>query len=376
MNYRAYIILRERLKKNWSQEGLCKGICTVSYLSKIESGKAEPSEEIMNLLLERLQLDYRPELENEAAQLAEKGFEQLLSFRFDELERLLANADLARLKVTASGLELELLDAARAMNKALDKELEVCMDNRSLAIQRIMQGREDEAAKIYPCAYTVLVCGISAYVDGNFSKALDRLQSAYRLAAEEGRAEIMLQCKLFMGNSFCNQQDFDNMQRHYTVARRLAESIGDRRSIEAIEYNTASAWVEAGRYEEAYAWFSELGSPGLMALHKLAICCEKTGRKAEGLEALNRARGKKSEDIAEDLAVQMLELVRFRLENENYLSCEEYGDMLISCFERCRSELGSGYAIFHLPWVLEWYKASRQYKKACELMESFPGVRR
>ncbi|MBQ4651079.1 MAG: helix-turn-helix transcriptional regulator [Oscillospiraceae bacterium] len=376
MNYRAYLILRERLKKNWSQEGLCKGICTVSYLSKIESGKAVPSEQIMKMLLERLQLEYSPELERKACQLAEKGFEQLLGFRFDELERLLANADLARLKVTASGLELELLDAARAMNKALDKELEVCMDNRSLAIQRIMQGREDEAAKIYPCAYTVLVCGISAYVDGNFSKALDRLQSAYQLAAEEGRAEIMLQCKLFMGNSFCNQQDFDNMLRHYTVARRLAESIGDRRSIEAIEYNTASAWVEAGRYEEAYAWFSALEAPGLMSMHKLAICCEKTGRIEEGLCALDRAEKMRQEDIKPELAEQMCALVRYRLEHPEYLSCEEYGEMLISCFESCRTELGSGYAIFHLPWVIEWYKATRQYKKAYQVLEDFPAARR
>lgn len=46
MNYQGYIIYRERVRRNWSQAGLCKGICTVSYLSKIESGRAEPSAEI------------------------------------------------------------------------------------------------------------------------------------------------------------------------------------------------------------------------------------------------------------------------------------------------------------------------------------------
>ncbi len=375
MNYRAYLILRERIRKNWSQEGLCKGICTVSYLSKIESGKAEPSGEIMNLLLERLQLNYSPELEKEAAELAETSFELLFSFRFDELGALLSKEDLSRYKATASGLELELLEAACTMNKALDAELEVCMDNRMLAIQRIMQGREEEAVRLWPSAYTALVCGISAYVEGCFSKAVDRLQSAYELAAAEGRAKIMLQCKLFMGNSFCNQQDTDNMERHYAVARRLAEAMGDRQSIDAIDYNTASAWVESGRYEQAYKWFSALEAPGLMSLHKLAICCEKTGRREEGLLALDKARGMKQEDIEPELAAQMCELVRCRLVNADYLSDEKYGNMLISCFERCRRELGSGYAIFHLPWVLEWYKATRQYKKACELLEDFPAAR-
>ena len=37
-------IRRERIKRNWSQSGLCYGICAVSYLSKIEQGKMEVSE--------------------------------------------------------------------------------------------------------------------------------------------------------------------------------------------------------------------------------------------------------------------------------------------------------------------------------------------
>ena len=35
------LIRRERLRQNYSQEGLCRGICAVSYLSKIEQGKVQ-----------------------------------------------------------------------------------------------------------------------------------------------------------------------------------------------------------------------------------------------------------------------------------------------------------------------------------------------
>ena len=40
--------------------------------------------------------------------------------------------------------------------------------------------------------------------------------------------------------------------------------------------------------------------------------------------------------------------------------------------------LGLGYVLakcftrFHLPWVLAWYKANRQYRQACRLLEEFP----
>ena len=58
MDYVGFLLRRERLRRNWSQEGLCKGICTVSYLSKIEQGKAAASDELLGLLLKRMDLQW------------------------------------------------------------------------------------------------------------------------------------------------------------------------------------------------------------------------------------------------------------------------------------------------------------------------------
>lgn len=51
------IIKQERLKQNMKQIVLCKGICSVSYLSKIESNSFQPSEEVLGLLLKQLNLN-------------------------------------------------------------------------------------------------------------------------------------------------------------------------------------------------------------------------------------------------------------------------------------------------------------------------------
>lgn len=40
-NYIGFLIRQTRLKQNVSQDGLCKGICAPSYLSKIEQGQAD-----------------------------------------------------------------------------------------------------------------------------------------------------------------------------------------------------------------------------------------------------------------------------------------------------------------------------------------------
>lgn len=246
------------------------------------------------------------------------------------------------------------------------------MNTRHLALQRILQGRADEAVRFMPNAYTFLSLGIEDYNAGNYSAAVDRLQTAYDLASRNGAARIMLEAKLFLGNAYCNQQDLPNMERHYQVGKRLAEDLQDRNALQTIGYNTASAWIEAGRYEDAYTWFSGQKQPTLLSLHKLAVCCEKTGRREEALCALEKADCIGADEPEHSLTLQLLHLVRYRLEHPDYLSRDEYGLLLSGSFERIRKELPSGFAIFHLPWMLEWYKATRQYKKACELLEEFP----
>ena len=129
-----------------------------------------------------------------------------------------------------------------------------------------------------------------------------------------------------------------------------------------------------GRFEEAYTYFSALSEPGLLELHKLAIASERTGRRGEALRALERAEGLDCW-LPDDLGRQLCELVRFRLEHEGYLENAEYGRLLQLCFERCRRELPAGFAAFHLPWMLEWLTATRQYKQAYELMLDFPANR-
>ena len=94
-------------------------------------------------------------------------------------------------------------------------------------------------------------------------------------------------------------------------------------------------------------------------------------KREEALRALTRAEAMDIDEIDRALALRLLRLVRYRLEHPDYLTRNEYGTLLLDSFDRLRNELPLGYALFHLPWVLEWYKANRQYKKACELLEAY-----
>lgn len=57
MNQIESILIREtRIKKQWSQESLSHGICSLSYLSKIEKGTIQASQEILDALLKKLDI--------------------------------------------------------------------------------------------------------------------------------------------------------------------------------------------------------------------------------------------------------------------------------------------------------------------------------
>ena len=66
-------------------------------------------------------------------------------------------------------------------------------------------------------------------------------------------------------------------------------------------------------------------------------------------------------------------LVEYRLEHPDHLNDPAYGQMLMSTFDAVRHNMHAGYARFHLRWVTQWLTANRQYRKAYEILNDFPG---
>ncbi|MEA5051541.1 MAG: helix-turn-helix transcriptional regulator [Oscillospiraceae bacterium] len=378
MNMIGPCIRRERMRRNWSQRGLCRGICSASYLSKLEQGSAEASEEIIRLLLGRLELPWYGGAQSDQACRArvEALYEALLSADDEAFEKLWTDfaPDAALLQCSPFAADAAILCALHAQDASLAADIpEDCFDRRQLAFLRLLQGRADESIRLLPDAYFYYMAGVSAYERGeNYAAALEYLQTACAAAANEGRANLMLQCRMIMGNCYCNQVDLPHMADQFAVARRLAAALGRADTIRVIEYNTASSQLEAGDPAAACRYFASLADPGVMELHKLAVCCEKLGRKDEALRALDAADATAVDFPPEPLARAMCRLVRMRLENSGWLRDPAYGALLLSCFDDCRRQLPIGYASFHLPWVLEWHTANRQYKQAYELIAEFP----
>lgn len=126
------LIRQARLQRDWSQEGLCRGICAPSYLSKIEQGKAAPSPEVTELLLHRLGLVWTPEPEGLAP-----CWKTLLSGspNFDSLYEQLVQPRREILASSPLAADALLLDAFYADEmRPLPVEWEPFLSTRQLAL--------------------------------------------------------------------------------------------------------------------------------------------------------------------------------------------------------------------------------------------------
>ena len=370
------LIRYERLRRNWSQEGLCDGICAVSYLSKIEQGKAEPGEEILKALMQRLEIEWHGgEDAQEARRLLDELEEAHFSLDWLQQERVKEQLNKRR-SVYLNGphmLDMLLLERLNWGNMPADvQDLSAfadCFTTHQQALWLMAQKRYEEAIRLLPIAYTYLESGYMAYYNGQYTQAMERLLQACSLAAEEGRARVLLFARTFLGNCYSDQGDYEAMNRHYQAALRLATDLGDEGMKESIRYNIVATQVQLGMYESAYQEYMSVDTDYPMALHKLAICEEQIGLKEAALQTLARADRLigEAENEEERWAKRMCDLVRYRLEHPDYLKDADYGNLLLTMYQDMQKELSNGYVLFHQRWVEEWYVATRQYKQAYEL---------
>ena len=376
MNYGGFLIREKRLEKDWSQEGLCKGICTASYLSKIEQGKAEPSETVLRMLLRRLGIPWCGEGSGCTGEGMAEAYELLLSGERERLGAWMEQETWKQYQYSPWGLDYQLIDRLFNHQQPLEKELEGLMDARQLALQRVLEDRPEEAVRLCPCAFTYEQGGITYYERGNMAQAIEFMHRANALAGEEGRVRIMLQARITMGNCYADLMDVPLMTRHYEAALRIARGLGEEDILEDIAYNIAATDLQMGRYEKALAYLETTKArPTMLSMHKLAICYEQLGQPENALEALGCCKGLKDRS-PEKLESEMLRTVYLRLTDPNYLDSQKYGDALHRSFSLCRSHRAAGFCLFQLPWMLQWYEHHRQYKQVCRLLQEFPEYRK
>lgn len=398
----GYLIRYHRNKQAISQEGLCKGICVVSYLSKIEQGLVQPSTEIIKQLFQRLSLTYfdDPKQLREARSLLDSFFEKLdmrqqPQEEFQKLKKLeksllcsplcvdvlLANAFMLGFEQLTESLKDNIKEYAKNLHslKGIMNEQQLFLYYMFFGCLVYEVGKESiqslkKAGMYQQSSHQQFHLGYQYYYLGKQSKAVECYGKAYYLASEEGNAPLMMEAALHLGNCYCMyQRDQELMYKYYHRCIKLAKVIGKEEIQAVVYYNIGSSFLSWGMLEEAKSYLersvvylNDNDDERVLYYQKLALVyCE-----MEADEKMKKALAQAKHEMHQ----QTSDLFRY-MQIFVELHCEEttrYQKEYVEALEHiCFKEdmISYGFRNFHIPYLICAYKKQRRYKEALQLKE-------
>ena len=204
--------------------------------------------------------------------------------------------------------------------------MEPVFSHRQRTVCKISAGRATELLDKDPSSRDYLGAGIEYYQSGAYTRSWNYCRPPSRWGRRRGGSASCCWPGSFSGNCYAKPPGLSPDDRPLRVAEKIARAVGDLEEVETIRNNIAATALDLGRAEEAYAYFhaacgeeKPAETLSIMALHKLARCCEALGKTEEALSALDRAERAKAVYPEREFALEICGLVRYRLTHEGYI---------------------------------------------------------
>ena len=401
-NHVGFLIRNNRLKQNLSQESLSKGICVVSYLSKIENNKVEANIEIVQQIFLALGIEYQNTQDTKYDFALFKSYFETIFFGSD-FETIVA-------EITAKGevyaysdlwcwyqlfliseehrQEHQFHDTDNPSQKLLELEHHLhIMDDEEKFWFYMNKGffgtdnyekitafkKADECGSSYNSLYAL--AKIYANV-GDYHESLIYCSRAYEKSCEDGNHVAMYHTSLLQGNCYAQLCKLDLMKKYYHRALKLGANYSNNINW-AIHYNMGATLLQLGNYKESkhHLYMSEkLGCDkktdfnNFLVHHKIAILHYRIGQKDKGRIFCEKARIDADKTEQSVLFHKMVDMLYF-WEDESYLKNDLYMALVEELYFSIKRDLFYGLARFHQTYYIEALKYNRRYKEVVSLLE-------
>lgn len=391
-NWFGFLLKYYRLKNNFSQEGICKGICTVSYLSKIENGTALPSQEIIEQLFAVLGIVtcWDEEKLKDAEKLIHVYFDKV--FHMEDVTHIAKHINTYKELFEISPLYLrfqlfKIQEASQQQPEQLPHLFEQIkpfisyMNEKEKVLYELLYGEiyDDEAAFLRadaysPCSFSKLKLAHFYYKNGQFQKALQYCSKAYDLAAYEGNIAVMSEVSFIEGGCYCNLHQIDLMLQTYHRCMNLNRN---NESIQSnIYYNIGASYLEVEDYQKALEYLKLAKQTQtdmldkFLTYHKLSLTYFNLNQMSESLIYIDKAETILKQGLIhdgnEDIYAKMIKVVRLMNQNQ---TDDDYMHLLKEVYEECGSRIIFGFQQFHGHMLIKAYMANRRYKEALNLTQ-------
>lgn len=399
-NYIGFLIRQKRLELNISQEGLCKGICAPSYLSKIEQGQADASSDIITSLFSALGIRYI----GDGSVLAEArehfdGFFFLLDseesvkeetnyfFKHrEELEHSEFHLDyhLCLLFSHLSAGDQEQAGKEQAYLSRFFPYMEDSQIMRYYLGAAAILGHSENAVQLYLKAAHYGNNSVIHYQlantlfhIGHYNDCIQRADTAYLFASEEGNPAVLIGASFLLGSCYCNRRDLSIAEKYYK--RAIALTRGYRVPVRNYAYyNLGTAYLSCEQYQEAEYYLLQAGEleeesyHNVMLNQKKALLFNQIGNSEKASLYLDRASDALqvlSEDTDKYHLCKKMVTFAEMLKLPDYLDTPGYFELLEDLYENVNLPFGFGFRRFYGLFLIRYYKYQRKYKEALRIRE-------
>lgn len=277
MSYSGQIIRTERRKLSISQKQLAEGICSTSYLSKIENGQAVFNDDIIKMLFERLEIKYEPQKLNlkEQNNILLKYHEQI----YQEKNPLILKSIIKSIKVKIS--QLSYIDMDIGVSIRLFELRLFCLNRQYSDAKKVLEELHPKLKKanllnniiflVYSAQYYLLnhssklafynmekvlsiinnstpnwLKGYTYYLTAlsynnlnDYPKALYYAQKAIYYFEESFQYNRCIECYILIGISYIRLKDYENAEKNLYKSEHLNHQIGNKKLLSNIWHNLA-----------------------------------------------------------------------------------------------------------------------------------------
>lgn len=379
------LLKRERLAQNMSQETLCHGICAASYLSKIETGAARATKELLGELFQVLNVAYI----TDSATL--ETLDELYKAVFSALRQSdhLPEADpdtlalCSQLKFSPRGMDAYLLCALcdTALGASLQFPQGQLTGEQNLLYTYIKYtyyhsiGENLQAASLLQTVKTPnegWVYPIIAelyFLVGDYSSAIVEAEQGYQLCATQGNIAGMLDCAMHAGSCYANNQDIEQMKYWYSTARNINYTVKNKSLNYSLEYNIGATLLMCGKAEESIAYFlraeeatKQHQSDNDLLYQKMIYALLRVGQREEAAQRMPLITIKDT---------PLVSVLAYMLVHPNFMHDKEYCILLEACVQVAKKRHFLGMMDFYRYFLVEACISTKQYRKVIKYATEF-----
>lgn len=370
MNKYIHILIHhKRIEKGWSLESLSHGICSVSYLSKLEKGSIDSTVDITNKLLEKLGIHLETDL-NEILPKVDKFYHSFILFFIDE-SSYLTDDEIHKLLNSEYFLDGLLIDAwqhtSHDKSKALQEYLPFFSYDQKKKYYQILVFNDlydyHELLNLFPDIDSYSIIANSLYKEGKYAKSIPYFIQYDEIASRKCDIDNMIFAKMGLGSVYACLLDIDTCLKYYNQALNLIMHSNNPSLKDYIYYNIAATYVELEEYDQALNYLNQTKIRDVLYYQKLAICYEHTENVELAKEALAQGYALRTQfDI-------LLDSIKYRLEHPDYIHDSNYEELILQAITKINESLPSGFLNLQETELLKYYEANRKYKDAYELLK-------